>query len=407
MRTLIYTVNLNDYDDLQPYEFNGDKDCRCVVFTYNKNLKVKGWETFVVEPKKDILKHSREIKLCVDRYIKDFDKCIYVDASYTIKRSLVAYMDRYYTKGLLLHDHPNRVCTYSEARRVIDIGADIKENVYPQMQKYSSGGLKENMGLSQNGFFIRDFNSSAFMAKWYAEVESGSYRDQLSIGWCILKHKDLLSRMQKIKPTFIASFLKNNPHKKKRDIKLVISSTAKKVWYFTPGRGDKNLGRAYNEHCALVPDGDWICIMDGDVLFLNPFWPKQIEDIIEKHGNDYPLISCLTNRLGLVNQLPYGFSNDPNILNHAKISDEHFEKYYDEVYRTTSQTAGLFMLFPKSTWNKVKFKPGLTNGGTFVDFSFADTVMKELGFIGIARGIYLFHFYRFNKKKTYIEHLKD
>ena len=157
-----------------------------------------------------------------------------------------------------------------------------------------------------------------------------------------------------------------------------------------------------------MPDGDWICIRDGDTAFLHPFWSKQIEDIIVKNGAKFPLISCVTNRLGLEWQLPYGFCNNPDILVHKERADECFDKYYDEVARSPRQTAGLFMLFPKTTWKAVPFVEGLTNGGTYVDFTFADQVMRKLGSIGIAKGLYLFHFYRFDKKegKRYTKHLE-
>ncbi len=35
-----------------------------------------------------------------------------------------------------------------------------------------------------------------------------------------------------------------------------------------PFRADKNLGKAYNEAFRNCPDGDWLCLMDWDVMLL-------------------------------------------------------------------------------------------------------------------------------------------
>ena len=405
MKILVYTVNLGNYDCLDPPAHV------CNGFDYVQfncdGQEVRGWQTMVVEPKADAQRQSREIKINIHKFEPNYDVYIYMDASAQILKPLSEYLNRYFKGGVLLHRHGLRACTYQEARKVIDCGIDTKETVGRQMTRYKAAGLPVNYGLFENGFFIRDQSINDLFEKWYDEIEKGSYRDQLSLPYCLYKYRASISALNS---SYKRRYIKFKAHEKAKANPLgpPITGEAPKVWYFTPGRGNKDLGTAYNDHCALVPDGDWICIMDGDVIFLNPFWSKQIEDIITKHGARFPLISCLTNRLGLKWQLPYGFSEDPNILNHAKIADRHYADHYDEVTTSPEPTAGLFMLFPKSTWDKVKFLPGLTNGGTFVDWSFSDAVMRTLGKIGIAKGIYIFHFYRFNRKsKRDIDHLKD
>jgi len=89
-----------------------------------------------------------------------------------------------------------------------------------------------------------------------------------------------------------------------------------KIHYSTPFSTEKNIGKAYNEFMELVPDGDWVCIRDCDTLFLRSDCGQQIEAIINRHGNDYKLISCMTNRLRADHQLHRGrFSNDPDMNN--------------------------------------------------------------------------------------------
>lgn len=401
-KKVIFTINLGGYDTLTPIAPEPGFDCIC--FT-DGDEKVKGWKMVKITTDQQLYE-SRRIKHCPHLYLKGYDVYVYIDANIKILSSLSGYVERYFQEGYLAQVHSTRQCVYEEARKVIELGKDNRETVVNQIRDYIRKKFPKNYGLFANAFIIRDNSFNDFCESFYKEIECNSYRDQLSLPFMLWKLKP--KGFNAIQSFYSKRYLTIKPHKRA----VVLPSTKErpkvipKVWYFTPGRGDKNLGRAYNDHCELVPDGDWICIMDGDVLFLNPFWSRQIEDIIIRYGNKYPLISCLTNRLGLEWQLPYGFSEDPNILNHAKIADKHFDLYYDEVIPSIRQTAGLFMLFPKSSWKNCKFEEGLTNGGQFVDFTFATKIMENLGTIGIAKGIYLFHFYRFNRKhKRDIDHL--
>lgn len=405
---LVYTVNIGGYDTLAPLEFK-ERGVRYVVFTDQEKITAKGWNIVVVPKKDDPIKYSREIKINVHKFISGFSSYVYMDANYRMKKSVLDYYRRYFKGGILMNLHPTRDCIFQEADRIIEVGKGKPEEVRRQSQAYAMDGMKRHYGLFQNGFFIRDRTQDEFCEKWFGEVEKYTNRDQLSFPYCVLKYKPNLS----VIPYFrVLQYLVLNPHRrdsKPLNIKtenLTYDQIVPKVWYFTPGRGDKNLGRAYNDHCAQAGPGDWICMRDGDTMFLNSFWPKQIEDIILRNGGRYPLISCMTNRLGIKEQLPYGFSEERDIMVHSARAEERYDKYYDEVIPVNTQTAGLFMLFPQRTWAKVKFKEGLTNGGTFIDYSFAEEVMRKLGGLGIANGIYLFHFYRMDKpNKKYIEHL--
>src|SRR5690606_25236005 len=61
------------------------------------------------------------------------------------------------------------------------------------------------------------------------------------------------------------------------------------IWYSNPYNTSKNIGKALNDFCALVPDKDWICLQDGDMLYLTPEWGKQIEDVVKTHGDNFGL----------------------------------------------------------------------------------------------------------------------
>jgi len=168
------------------------------------------------------------------------------------------------------------------------------------------------------------------------------------------------------------------------------------VHHITPGRADKNLGKAINDLIEFLPEEDWICLRDIDTLPLHHrVFFQQCEDIAK--SGEYDLVSCMTNRLGLAYQLHGGkLSEDFDIKNHLKIAHERYEEYGSEVIDSPSSIAGLMMLFSKQTWEDIgRFKEGgVAVNGSFLDYHFCKGVEKIGGKIGIAQGIYMFHVYR-------------
>ena len=179
------------------------------------------------------------------------------------------------------------------------------------------------------------------------------------------------------------------------------------IYYSTPFSTEKNIGKALNEFCELVPDDAWIVLRDMDTLFLRSDVGNQIEDIIKKNGEKYKLISCMTNRLRANHQLHNSrFSEDPNMNNHVLLANQYHLNWYDQV-EATSCVAGLLMIFHKSTWEQVRFR----ENSILFDKEFNTDIRARFGGrtpIGIAKGLYVFHLYRWGAKDPYnsIEHLK-
>lgn len=166
-----------------------------------------------------------------------------------------------------------------------------------------------------------------------------------------------------------------------------------KIWYSNPYSTDGNIGKALNDFCELVPDGDWICLQDGDMMFLTPDWGKQIEEVVRLHGGKYSLIGCVTNRLGR----PFQRVSDDlfhchDMREHYAEADRRRSEMFAEVVDITSKRhiAGMLMLFPKSVWVKHKFKTGCI---TFDD-EFSKAIVRSGGRLGIMTGLYVYHLYR-------------
>jgi glycosyltransferase involved in cell wall biosynthesis len=165
-----------------------------------------------------------------------------------------------------------------------------------------------------------------------------------------------------------------------------------RVFYSNPYSTEKNIGKALNEFCELVPDGSWICLQDGDIAYLTPNWGRQIEDAIRKHGDEFGLIGCVTNRLGRDIQRVGDMNEYHDMLRHAEIGRQKEKENWAEVEDITDKKyiAGMFMLFPKSVWNECKFEE---NNIAFDD-AFSKSVRRKGYKLGLMKGLYVYHLYR-------------
>lgn len=180
-----------------------------------------------------------------------------------------------------------------------------------------------------------------------------------------------------------------------------------KIHYITPYSLERNFGKAINEECELIPNNDWICVLDGDMLFLTPDWGRIINEVVEAKGNEFQLFGCLTNRLARPIQRYKGeFSNNHDILHHYVISENILKNGNIQVKDITSTrlVAGMFMLFSKRTWLKHRFEENTHH----FDDRFSKSIVKSGGRLGLVESIYAYHFYRgWSDNPTHaLEHLK-
>lgn len=404
MRRCIYTVIMGDYDvPKEPLVRPAGYDF--ILFTDNANLECPGWISRVVAKCDNPQRKQREIKILAHKYLPEYGLTIYLDGSTQLRRDINYLVQQYFKGGMLLKQHPTRNCVYSEGERVIELNKAPKEAVEAQLSGYRDEGVPTFIGMYETGIMIRE-NTPAVNAvceAWWKEVFQTCNRDQISLPVVLwrLKYKPAVVSYQ-----IAHSFIKLFKHRHQEVQQSIERTTVPRIWYLTPFSTDKNIGGEYNAQISKLPDNDWVCIRDGDTIFLSPDnqWGKQIADIVAKHGASYDLIGCITNRLRSTGQLYQNrFSDDHNMLNHGKIAKELFETKYDQVRDHPGPIAGLFLLFPKKTWEKVKFRE---NCDTF-DTHFGKELIRKGGKIGIADGVYLYHWYRAwsNDPLNYKKHL--
>ena len=59
-----------------------------------------------------------------------------------------------------------------------------------------------------------------------------------------------------------------------------------RIKFCIPWDDGKNLGVAYNDHMARLNDGDWACFLDGDAMFLHPFFGRQLNEYIDRYRSN-------------------------------------------------------------------------------------------------------------------------
>lgn len=174
------------------------------------------------------------------------------------------------------------------------------------------------------------------------------------------------------------------------------------IRYITPFALDKNIGRAYNEAIYELPDDCFVVLRDGDTMFLTPEWGNQIEQII-KDNPDYDLITCMTNRIG-VKELCVDYLFDCKDISTHIIDCEFRWRENKTKVIPTDIAPGMLMIFHKSLWLKHKFR----ENSIIFDRQFSNDVIRGGGKIGVAKGLYIFHLYRFGQEnpQSYTKHLK-
>lgn len=391
MNKCVYTCITNGYDSLkEPLKVTKGWDY--VAFTDDSSLKSSIWDVRYIKKAKDPIRQQRKIKCLPHKFLPEYDRTFWIDGSYSLVRDLSLLMDNYEDAVWVAKLHPARKNIMQEAVAVMKAAKDADDVVMAQMDAYGPA-IK---GLWETGLMIR--NNTPAVNKvcedWYEEIVKHSHRDQLSLPYVFAKNR---FKPTDIRPKVIESYFSRAKHKKK--------DKAFNVYYFVPGRGDKNIGKGINDHCALVPgEDDWICVRDGDSMFMNPFWPKQIEDIIKRNSDRFDIIGCVTNRLASEGQRPWPEDFDNlDILYHKGRVDQLVEEKYNEVVPHDAPIAGLLMLFKKSVWDKVKFR----EKSIYADTKFCEDATRKGFKVGLATGLYVFHYYRahITNAKKYKEHL--
>lgn len=180
-----------------------------------------------------------------------------------------------------------------------------------------------------------------------------------------------------------------------------------KVHIVKPYSLEKNLGKAYNEAMALIPDGDWACLMDYDTMFLTPDCGQILHEhakFMDENYNGKVLLTCFANRIHPLakDQLLTGsLLEETDISYHIHLAEKQREQ--KTCTRIEHEISGFLMMISKELWKEIKFtESGKCLG---VDNDFSLRVLAKGYMIGRMDNLYVWHTYRLKngiKDKTHL-----
>lgn len=158
-----------------------------------------------------------------------------------------------------------------------------------------------------------------------------------------------------------------------------------------------NIGEEYNKYMDLIPDEDWACFLDHDAVFTTPDWYVQLHNIIKKNPQ-YGLYTCMMNRVGTKYQIHKGIDpNNHDMKYHRMIGNSRLKQYKNQVVDIThnSPLSGVVILVSKNVWKRIG---GCKDGFLGVDNDIHIRCRNNNILVGLMEGIYVYHWYRADKK---------
>jgi len=180
---VVYTALIGGYDELLPPPPSGL--CKYIAFT-DLPVTIPGWEVrpltyFHYDP----TRAARFVKLHPHILLPEFDYSIWVDANIVITKELSPLFDRLSADThISTFVHPQRECIYDEGKECIKRLKDSSATITSQLDRYYRMRFPAKAGLWETNVLVRRHHHPdcvSVMAAWWAEMENGSKRDQLSL----------------------------------------------------------------------------------------------------------------------------------------------------------------------------------------------------------------------------------
>lgn len=150
---------------------------------------------------------------------------------------------------------------------------------------------------------------------------------------------------------------------------------------------DKKYGVELNKTFAIIPENDWVCILDWDCMFLHPNQISSLYEYISLYP-DTGMFLAKSNRAGSRVQRYQGAI-------HTQMNMDYWHRKVSKDISVTSvkdnAISGYFMLVSKKTWNEVKFSEDLDI--LHVDRDYAGKILSS-GRTILLTNILVWHSYR-------------
>lgn len=197
----VYSCCTNNYDDLDSTLFASNPleefGIERVLFTNcEEPYEKRGWKVRPLQWKHKLSprRTARWHKVNSHLLFPESDYTVWMDANLTIKPIHVLktlLLPHLIDNPVATFKHPGRSCVYGEAEACKRLKKDNPELINKQMKAYRVAGYPPYNGLVETACFLRrNCEEVDTLNKfWWQEINSHSFRDQLSFNYVSWKHR--------------------------------------------------------------------------------------------------------------------------------------------------------------------------------------------------------------------------
>ncbi len=190
LKIAVYTAITNGRDSLKESQIFDGADF--FVFTDDLGLKSNNWQVLpALNLFNDPVRDAKIFKILPHIFFPDYDYTLWIDASVELKTPVETLIANYLSENnLAVFKHCGGYdCIYNEADICKSMDLDSHSVIDSQMDRYRKEGFPKKFGLAECTILLRknDPTINAFNEKWWAEISSGSRRDQLSFNYVVWK----------------------------------------------------------------------------------------------------------------------------------------------------------------------------------------------------------------------------
>ncbi len=156
-----------------------------------------------------------------------------------------------------------------------------------------------------------------------------------------------------------------------------------------PFSTEMNLGAAYNQAMALIPDDAWACFLDHDAIWTTREWYRQIQEAI-RTVPDAGALTAMTNRIAAPWQ-QVGERDNHDMAHHRRFGAARMKFRTLLDVTDTKGMGGVVMVISKRAWKQVG---GFVDGVLCVDHMM-HFALRDLGLrIWLMENLYVYHWRR-------------
>lgn len=188
-RIVVYTCISGNYDKLKEVS-KKESNISYICFT-DSEISSDTWEIRKIPEFLNYLeptKRARCLKILPHLFLNDYDVSVWVDGAIEVLGNINELVSLKLKNNFTISKHPDRICIYQEALKIVELNKDYKEVVDKQIDKYKKMNYPEHFGLVQSGIIIRNHNDEEVIKLcelWWNELLRHSKRDQLSFNFSL------------------------------------------------------------------------------------------------------------------------------------------------------------------------------------------------------------------------------